>query len=239
MYSLINKTFLITFSIFLVLFNIDIISGISFYHNSVKTQCFDKYFYKGENITMTYIVSGENESNYRVYVKDKSTETDIYIQDSTSSGSFDYVIENEGKYELCFKPKVAIENSISFEFHSQDEAGHLIKIAKGENLSLMQKDILSIQSMFEQIEINIKYLTERYSKHSESKIHILMFFKFIYNIIIVINSFMYNLKYYSTIKVLLIIAVAVVQTFIIYKFINKKTNKITSSTSTSSRNFEF
>ena len=50
---------------------------------------------------------------------------------------------------------------------------------------------------------------------------------------------MYSLRYYATIKVLLIIAVAVIQTFIIYKFMNKKTNRITSSTTSTTRNFEF
>ena len=150
--------------------------SISFYHSSDNIQCFYKNFIKGENITMTYMISGENQNTFIVSLKDRVGNKDIFNDIENSSGYINTITENEGEYELCFKPKKVSESSISFEFHSDEEAGHLIKIAKGENLSLMQKDIFSIQSMFEQIEINIKYLTERYSNHSDSKIYIYIFY---------------------------------------------------------------
>ncbi len=144
------------------------ISTISLYHNNKSIKCFEKNFSKYENITLSYVISGENERNYHVFLKNPSGEN-IYDVNKREQGKFTKESNESGTYHACFEPFEIAENSVSFEFHGTMEKGHLISIAKGESLDQMQKDVISIQSLFEQIEINIKYLTERYESHSNSK----------------------------------------------------------------------
>lgn len=144
------------------------VSSISFYHSDTDDRCFKKSFMKGENMTMYYAISGEYENNYKVYIKKKDG-IPVFEENGRVDGEYTQIIEDADDYVLCFHPKKKVENSVTFDFHGSEEGGHLIKIAKGDNLNQMQKDIVSISSMFEQIEMNIKFLTERYTKHSESK----------------------------------------------------------------------
>ena len=144
------------------------ISTISLYHNTKITKCFEKNFSKYENITLSYVISGEKERNYHVFLKNPSGDI-IYDVNKREQGRYTKESNETGIYYACFEPFEVAENSISFEYHGTLEKGHLINIAKGESLDQMQKDVISIQSLFEQIEINIKYLTERYESHSNSK----------------------------------------------------------------------
>jgi len=155
-------------AILLLSFIASLVESISVYSDGKKTKCFEKYFSKYENITMSYIVSGEKERNFKVNIINPNN-NNIYESNYREAGKFFNECEDSGLYKLCFIPELTYDTSISFDFHGSYEKGHIINAAKGEALTDMQKDILSIQGLFEQIENNVKYLTERYSSHGEGK----------------------------------------------------------------------
>lgn len=140
--------------------------SISFYIK--RDTCFNKNYEINETLTLSYLVSGEDEKSVKVVLKDPEL-IEIYSNNNEEDGSFTHHIPSSGVYRVCFYPTSSAENSITFSFLGSFESGNLVNVAKGEEISDMQKDVLSIVGIFQQIEINMKYVIERQSSHFESK----------------------------------------------------------------------
>lgn len=196
-------------------------NSLSFYHNEGK-KCFEKYLSKDENITISYAISGQFERNYEVTFGLSSNENQEMemLFNGKEIGKKEMVAEESNFYSLCFKAKSNIYNTVTFEFVGKYDSGHTLRYGVGEVLNEMQKGVLNIQNMFEKIERNVRFLTERYGSHSN-----------------VINEFNYNLKLFAMIKVLLVIVVSAIQLFVISRFLSKRQNRI--SQPSSFKSFEF
>lgn len=196
-------------------------NSLSFYHNQGK-KCFEKYLSKDENVTISYAISGQFEGNYEVTFGLSSNENQEMemLFDGKEIGKKEMVAEQSNFYLLCFNAKTNNYNTVTFEFVGKYDSGHTLRYGIGEVLNEMQKGVLNIQNMFEKIERNVKFLTERYGSHSN-----------------VINEFNYNLKLFAMIKVLLVIVVSAIQLFVISRFLSKRQNKI--SQPSSFKSFEF
>lgn len=156
-------------SISLMIFLLNLIQqslNMSFYIKS--DTCFNKNFEINETLTFSYLVSGEDEKSVKVVLKDPEN-IEIYSISNEEDGSYTHHIPASGVYRACFYPNSSSENSITFSFLGSFESGNLVNVAKGEEISDMQKDVLSIVGIFQQIEINMKYVIERQSSHFESK----------------------------------------------------------------------
>lgn len=152
----------------LVFMTATLVQSISVRSEGDKDICFRKYFENEDEMNFSFIISGEDELSFDIIIRDNSTNI-LYSKIQSDNDSFKRKLTESGEYELCFKPTSRADNDISFNWFGLNEKGHLFNIAKGEELSLMQTDVLSLRGLFEQIEINIKYIIERQQKHSESK----------------------------------------------------------------------
>ncbi len=166
------------FSIFLCisLITITLINSISVMSEGDKDICFRKYFDSEDEMNFSYVVSGEDELSIDAVIKDSSGNV-IYSKVQSDHDTDKRKIPN-GEYELCFKPVSRANNDISFNWYGLAERGHMFSIAKGEELSQMQTDVLSLRGLFEQIEINTKYIIDRQQKHAESKAFYNFYFNF-------------------------------------------------------------
>lgn len=165
--AILNRLFIITVLI-TTFMTISLINSISVMSQGDKDICFRKYFDSEDDMNFSYIVSGEDELSIDAIIKDSSG--NIIYSKVQSDHDTDKRRITSGEYELCFKPVSRADNDISFNWYGQAERGHMFSIAKGEELSQMQTDVLSLRGLFEQIEINTKYIIDRQQKHSESKL---------------------------------------------------------------------
>ena len=145
------------------------INSLSFYNDGTYDKCFMKNFADEEDLDFSFMISGEVDNNYKVLILDPSS-NEVYSSIAENEGDFKKKITHGGEYQLCFFPNEKGENSITFDFVGEHDSGHLIKVAKGQELTDMQKDILSISHVFEEIKTNINYIVERQTVHSESKL---------------------------------------------------------------------
>lgn len=156
-------------SISLMIFLLNLIQQIlnmSFYIK--RDTCFNKNYEINETLTFSYLISGEDEKSVKVVLKDPEN-IEIYSTSNEEDGSYTHHIPASGVYRACFYPNSSSENSVTFSFLGSFESGNLVNVAKGEEITEMQKDVLSIVGIFQQIEINMKYVIERQSSHFESK----------------------------------------------------------------------
>ena len=147
------------------------IYSISFTITNDKDVCFNKTFDSNEALNLSYLVSGDDETSITVTLEDPHGVA-IFTKSRSEDSEFKHTVTLSGTYKLCFNSNSSSYNNIAFEWHGDLESGHIFKIAKGEELSEMKKDIISIAAIFQTIENNIKYLIERQTSHTESKIFI-------------------------------------------------------------------
>lgn len=142
-------------------------NSISF-HSGQTERCFSKELYVEDELHLSFSISGQNQDSIWVSLQDPS-KRDLRSWEGDQDGKFNTTLKETGQYTVCFKPKSTIQSQISFDFYGKLDSGHIIHVAKGETLSDMQRDILSLQTMLEEMEINTKYIIERQQSHSDSK----------------------------------------------------------------------
>jgi hypothetical protein len=178
--------------------------------------CFYKYIDQTDNINLSYIISGENEEKVSSFLKYK--EEILYHQENKSTGEYRADAKETGTYELCFMPHSKDNYYISFEFFTNYEKGLIHEIAKDESLHYMKKELNTVSLIFEEMEKNIKYITDRRNKHTD-----------------VINDIVQQIRNISFLKIIVIVLVSIMQVIIIHRFSSgKKTynynfSKVTSS----------
>lgn len=164
----VNKSLFVVFSCVMII-NFCTVNSMSFYMDGENDVCFFKFFDEGEKLEASFAISGDDENNTQVTVLDPSS-AKLQTIEGEDSGEFKITVKHAGEHQLCFFPNRPAENSVAFEFVSERDGGHIVKVAQGTELTEMQTDILSISGVFEQIETNVKYIIERQTKHSECKI---------------------------------------------------------------------
>ena len=118
---------------FLSFFLLSIIKGISIQLGTAKERCFFKEYEDHDEITVSYVISGENQENIVVYVYDPA-EVMIFNDRGKDEGQFNRTITNSGTYKLCFSVTEPGDQFINFNIHGKFESGHLISVAKDGNI---------------------------------------------------------------------------------------------------------
>jgi hypothetical protein len=163
--------------------------------------CFTKFVEEGDILNLSYVVTGdENSEKVNAFIKDDD-EITIYNTIQESDGNYSATIKKAGKHKVCFSSLERKEYYISFEFFTNNEKGHTLDLAKDSNLHDLKKDTAEIALMFEQIEKNTRFIMDRRNKHTE--------------IIKEIIGYISNMSY---LKIFIVILVSLLQVFLIQRF---------------------
>lgn len=163
--------------------------------------CFNKFVEEGDRLNLSYVVTGdENSEKVNTFIKDGDENT-IFNNIQESDGAYYIEIRKAGKYKLCFSGLEGKEYYISFEYYTNNEKGHTLDLAKDSNIHDLKKDTSDIAMMLEEIEQNTRFIMDRRNKHTD-----------------VINQITRYIKNMSYLKIFIVVAVSLMQVFLIQKF---------------------
>jgi hypothetical protein len=174
--------------------------------DGVRKRCFSKYVSIHNTLHLSFIVTGDEDTQKTsVYLYD-SDNIIVFQKVNSEDGEFDYEPKKDGNYKLCIHPGHEKPHFISFEFYAKFEAGHILNLAKDENIHDMKRDVSEIAILFEEIEENVRFIMDRRNKHNS-----------------LTSDFMEALKHITIFKVVVIILVSLLQIWLIKRFyINSK-----------------
>jgi hypothetical protein len=84
-----------------------------------ELRCISRDMKSGEYFGGFFVVSGENETGIRVYIKNFNGGV-LYDVEGQKNGSFQMSITADGVYSLCIENKISAQTIFSFEF-SEDK----------------------------------------------------------------------------------------------------------------------
>ncbi len=174
-----------------------------------KKFCVNKDIKIGDELKGSYVCTGEKQD--MVYITLEGPFSKMYYNNKEyntykSNSEFSLHIDYEGNYNLCFENKGKTNSVITFDLFTNEEAGHIINLAKDEQFEEMYKNVTIISYLFEEIEKNLKFYVDRRETHT----------KLINDIIAIVQ----NITFY---KVLIMVLLCFFQVFLIRKlFSNKK-----------------
>jgi hypothetical protein len=172
--------------------------------------CFTKFVEEGDRLNLSYVVTGdENSEKLDAFVKDEDENT-IYNSIQESEGNYSIDVMKAGKHKVCFSALEGKEYFISFEYYTHNEKGHTLDLAKDTNIHDLKKDTSDIALMLEQIEQNTRFIMDRRNKHSE--------------IITEMIGYIQNMTY---LKIFIVVLVSLLQVFLIQKFYGGNDKKST------------
>jgi hypothetical protein len=100
---------------------------------STKKRCFSKYISIGDTLHLSFMVTGDEETQKTtVYLYDPDGVT-IYEKLQAEDGEMNYEPSKDGNYKMCIFPGSDKGHFVSFEFYSKYEAGHTLNLAKDGN----------------------------------------------------------------------------------------------------------
>lgn len=135
-----------------------------------KEICLNKDLNKDDHIKIFYSVTGDDEHGVSSRLVGPYS-TNLFQQTSVSFYEFKHQTQHQGTYTLCFQQNEG-KSYISFEFSSQEEGGHVVTIAKEATFTGMNKNLVEVSTIFEEIENNVKDYEVRKSFHNKGKIAI-------------------------------------------------------------------
>jgi hypothetical protein len=172
--------------------------------------CVSKNFERSDTIEISYVVSGDQDEKISASFYDSHSQL-LFEKSKEADGEYKGEAKETGVYKLCFFVLTDHKFDISFEFVSHYELGHSLNMAKDENIHEMKSYIGDINILFEEIERNTRYLTDRRSKHTE-----------------IINGILASVRNLTFLKLFVIIGVSVLQVFLIQKFFGNVGSKVSS-----------
>jgi hypothetical protein len=168
--------------------------------------CADKEINSGDSIKASYMITGKKQDQVKVTLKGPHSMdyyTNVIENESIfkSSDDINLSIEYSGNYSLCFLTKKSSNTVVSFEYYTLNESGHLISLAKDEKFDEMYKDITVVSTLFEEIERNLKFYSQRKEIHSK-----------------IISEVVDLIQKLAVYKIGIILILSFIQVFIIQKF---------------------
>lgn len=173
-----------------------------------REYCADKEINSGDSIKASYMITGKKQDLVKVTLRGPHS-MDYYtnsIENENifkSSDDINLPIEYSGNYSLCFLTKKSSNTMVSFEYYTLNESGHLISLAKDEKFDEMYKDLTVVSTLFEEIERNLKFYSQRKEIHST-----------------IISEVIELIQKLAVYKIGIILILSFVQVYIIQKFFN-------------------
>jgi hypothetical protein len=169
--------------------------------DGVKKRCLSKFVNTYNTLHLSFIVTGDEATQKTsVYLYDPDQNI-VFKKENEEEGEFDYQPTKDGDHKLCIHPAHDKPHFISFEFYSKFEAGHILNLAKDENIHDMKKDVSEIALMFEEIEENVRFIMDRRNKHNMLTV-----------------DFIESIKHITIFKVVVIGLVSILQIWLIRRF---------------------
>jgi hypothetical protein len=173
-----------------------------------KEYCADKEINSGDSIKASYMITGKKQDQVKVTLRGPHSMdyyTNVIESENIFKSSDDITlsIEYSGNYSLCFLTKKSSNTVVSFEYYTLNESGHLISLAKDEKFDEMYKDLTVVSTLFEEIERNLKFYSQRKEIHSR-----------------IISEVIELIQKLAVYKIGIIFILSFVQVFIIQKFFN-------------------
>ena len=146
-------------SIFLILvsFLLSYINSFSFgVKDKYEKYCFKKYIYKGDQITLSFVITSFPKESIHVeftYQKTKHDEKKVIYQvNEKDQGSYKSSNpEDEGYYELCFFSKKGKDIYVSMEYQTLYEDHNIKQIATDKEIKTINNDINEMKNAFDKI----------------------------------------------------------------------------------------
>lgn len=134
-----------------------------------KSFCITKSFTTHAVMKLSYLVSGENEKVVKSIIVDEGKKI-LFEKSGESFGSFEEPVKEVGNYKLCFELTEVVDTIISFEFVDLTEISHIQNLAKEDTFSMLNGNLTTISTNFEEIEKSLKFYAERAESHNHGKI---------------------------------------------------------------------
>jgi hypothetical protein len=179
--------------------------------DKLKTFCLNKELKEEDTLQGSFVVSGEQED--LLYVTLKNKQNTIVYENKLTNGQFDYKGEfaftaQSGNYTYCFESKAKTDIIISFDIYTLKESGHIINLVKDGKIGDLNKNLTALSYLFEEIDKNLKYYTERRTIHSK-----------------IIHDIISTVKRMSMYKILIMFMIFLVHVYLLKKFFaNVKTD---------------
>ena len=196
-------------SIFLILFSF-LLSHINSFSFGVKDKyekyCFKKYIYKGDQITLSFVITSFPKELIHVEFTHQKTKHDekkiIYQVNEKDQGSYKSSNpEDEGYYELCFFSKKGKDIYVSMEYYTLYEDHNIKQIATDKEIKTINNDINEMKNAFDKIKSNARHLNSRKYRH----IHLL-------------NNLIESIKRLTYLKIFFVAVFSAFQIYVIQKF---------------------
>ena len=201
-----NKT-----KIFIFLSVILSITSIKVHITGRKTNyCFTKVLYAGKDtLKISYIVSSSKKENLDIILK-TSNGTELYKKKNLQNGEYQSDVLESGDYTLCFIPRIQSEYYITFEILSSYELSSSKDLTKDKEVKGMISEVTELEKLFFEFQNNLKFIVDRRNHHH-----------------FILKDIVKSVKVISTVKIIIIITLSILQVLIIKKFFGEDKRQVT------------
>ena len=201
-----NKT-----KIFIFLSVILSITSIKVHITGRKTNyCFTKVLYAGKDtLKISYIVSSSRKENLDIILK-TSNGTELYKKKNLQNGEYQSDVLESGDYTLCFIPRIQSEYYITFEILSSYELSSSKDLTKDKEVKGMISEVTELEKLFFEFQNNLKFIVDRRNHHH-----------------FILKDIVKSVKVISTVKIIIIITLSILQVLIIKKFFGEDKRQVT------------
>jgi hypothetical protein len=129
-------------------------------------RCFNQKVDSGNDVSISYVVSGEKEHNVITTVMDTRGLIAYNNPPMTREGKFEAKASSSGVYRLCFQSKDASPKSISFDFYLQDGLQEE-KMATQDEINPIRSNFRRLSRNLDTVYRNIQFYERREKTHRD------------------------------------------------------------------------
>lgn len=129
-------------------------------------QCFIQKTTHGKELSGAYVISGEKDQNVVTTLLDNHGRILYSSQPKTREGKFEFPVEKDSTYKLCFQSKDKTPKTISFEFYVQ-EGLQEEKIATQEEIGPLRSSFRKLSRNLDTVYRNIQFYERREKTHRD------------------------------------------------------------------------
>jgi hypothetical protein len=174
--------------------------------------CFYKNIeYEDDTLVFNYLISSSNKEELEVSLHNLDTNKMLYHKRNEQKDEFKLRQISKGTFKLCFFPRNRNLFQLTFDFYSFKESGIIKSLADENELVDINKGVNVLRKKYIEFEKNMKFLTDRKSKHSD-----------------ILSELMNNVKKLTFFKIFIIFIISIFQILLIMNLFknDKRVKKI-------------
>ena len=174
--------------------------------------CFYKSIeYEDDTLVFNYLISSSNKEELEVSLHNLDTNKMLYHKRNEQKDEFKLRQISKGTFKLCFFFFFINLFQLTFDFYSFKESGIIKSLADENELVDINKGVNILRKKYIEFEKNMKFLTDRKSKHSD-----------------ILSELMNNVKKLTFFKIFIILIVSIFQILLIMNLFknDKRVKKI-------------